>query len=69
MSNKKYYLGERINPQLSKSYWKKYGALNKAEAKKKEKCSYGSMYLSEFETEEAYLNKIAELENKNERFV
>jgi hypothetical protein len=52
---KKYYLGERINPQLSKPYYKAYGQLSKKEAAKKEKDqTYGSMTLTAFETKVGY---------------
>lgn len=63
-SNKKFYIGERQNPQLSKSYYNAYGQLSKTEAKNKEKCSYGSMYLTSFDTEELYNNRINELKSQ-----
>jgi hypothetical protein len=49
---KLYYIGERSNPQFSKSYYVNYGFLSKAEATRKEKCSYGSMHLDAYETAE-----------------
>lgn len=52
---KKYYLGERINPQLPKPYYKAYGQLSKKDAAKKEKDqTYGSMTLIPFETKIGY---------------
>ena len=51
---KLFYIGERLNPQLSKPYYKAYGQLSKADAKRKENCSYGSMWLTAYETEEQY---------------
>lgn len=61
---KKFYLGERTNPQLKKPYYKAYGKLTKREAEKKEDCLYGSMLLMSFEKEDEYLAKIEELKNK-----
>jgi hypothetical protein len=55
---KKFYIGERFNPQFKHSYYLKYGQLTKKEAKKEEECIYGSMILTGYETEEEY-NKAA----------
>jgi hypothetical protein len=52
---KKFYLGERSNPQLPKVYYKAYGQLSAKEAKKKEKAQvYGSMTMIAFETQIGY---------------
>lgn len=51
---KQFYLGERTNPQLSKSYFVAYGQLTKKDAKSKGNCSYGGMYLTGFDDQEAY---------------
>ena len=52
---KLYYIGWRGNPQLKNGgYYKAFGQLSKAEAKRKEQTVYGSMWLYEYETEEQY---------------
>ena len=52
---KSYYIGWRGNPQLKNGgYYKAFGQLSKAEAKRKEQTAYGSMSLTEYETEEQY---------------
>lgn len=52
---KLFYLGWRGNPQLKDGgYYKKLGQLTKKEAKDWEKCSYGSMTLKSFESEDEY---------------
>ena len=57
---KLWYIGWRSNPQLKNGgYWKKFGQLTKAEAKKWEKPGYGDMSLTGYETEEEY-NKALE---------
>jgi hypothetical protein len=55
---KKYYLGTRRNPQLPKPYYVAYGQLTKKDAKSRENCLYGSMYLRPFDTKEEYENEI-----------
>jgi hypothetical protein len=63
MTSKLFYIGERSNPQLSKPYYRSYGQLTKTEAKKKEDCNYGSMYLTSYENETDYndaINKLIE---------
>jgi hypothetical protein len=53
---KLFYIGESHNPQFQKPYYVNYGQLSKTEANRKEKCSYGSMYIMAYETaEEAQL--------------
>ena len=50
---KLYYIGWRGNPQLKNGgYYKAFGQLSKAEANRKEKTVYGSMYLYAYDTEE-----------------
>jgi len=52
---KLYYIGWRGNPQLKNGgYYKAFGQLSKAEANRKEKTVYGSMYLYAYDTEEQY---------------
>lgn len=64
----KFYLGWRGNPQLSNGgYYKAYGQLSKADAKKKEKCVYGSMTLESFDTQAEYLAKIDEVSKQGHR--
>jgi hypothetical protein len=58
---KLFYIGERSNPQLRKPYYKAYGQLSKADAKRKENCLYGSMWLTAYETEEQYLAALEQI--------
>ena len=54
-SIKSYYIGWRSNSQLKNGgYYKAFGQLSKAEAKRKEQTAYGSMWLYEYKTEEQY---------------
>jgi hypothetical protein len=56
---KLYYIGWRGNPQLKNGgYYKAFGQLSKAEAKRKEQTSYGSMSLTAYETEEQYMTSL-----------
>lgn len=64
---KLFYIGTRFNPQLKEPYYVKYGQLSKAEAKRKEKCLYGSMYVEAYETEEDYNKEIAKLQSEGKR--
>lgn len=58
---KLWYIGWRSNPQLKNGgYWKKFGQLTKAEAKKWEKPGYGDMSLTGYETEEEYNKALKE---------
>jgi hypothetical protein len=61
---KMYYIGERFNPQLPKSYFNAYGQLSKKEASKKSDCAYGSMFMISFNTKEDYEQKIEELKSQ-----
>lgn len=62
---KLFYLGWRGNPQLKNGgYYKKFGQLTKADAKKKEKCAYGSMSLTAYDTEEEYNKAIEDAQAK-----
>lgn len=63
---KKFYLGERINPQLG-TYWVRHGQLTKKDAKAKEKCLYGAKIMHPFETEAEYNQKIQELEQQGKK--
>ena len=67
MKTKSYYLGRRDNPQFSKPYYKLYGQLSKSDAKRAEKCSYGSMTLTSFENEELYTKEIERLKSEGFR--
>lgn len=51
---KKFFIGRRDNPQLSKPYFKAYGQLSQTSAKEKEKSAYGSMSLTSYNSEEEY---------------
>jgi hypothetical protein len=62
---KLYYIGERINPQLSKAYFNAYGQLTKKDASKKEECAYGSLSMISFNTKEEYEQKIEELKSQD----
>ena len=55
------YIGMRVNPQFKQPYYVAYGALSKKDAKKKENCSYGSMYLTGYTDKEAYDAQIVKL--------
>jgi hypothetical protein len=62
---KLFYLGWRSNPQLKNGgYYKAFGQLSKAEAKRKENCVYGSMYLYPFINEEEYKIEIDKYKNQ-----
>jgi hypothetical protein len=63
-TKKLYYIGRRDNPQFKKSYFIRYGQLSKAEAARKEKCVYGSMWLTGFDSHEEFLNEIDKLRNE-----
>ena len=64
---KLYYIGERSNPQFQKPYYVNYGFLSKAEAVRKEKCSYGSMHLTAYETVEEALIAFRKLKDEGFR--
>jgi hypothetical protein len=59
-----YYIGQRVNPQLKKSYYVAYGTLSKKDARSKENCSYGSMYLTDYPDKEAYEKQIEKLRSE-----
>jgi len=62
---KLYYIGWRGNPQLKNGgYYKAFGQLSKAEANRKEKCVYGSMFLSSYSTEEEYKSTLESHKSK-----
>lgn len=50
----KYYIGKRINPQLTNPYYFAYGKLTKKEAKKNTYCLYGNIILTEYDKKEQY---------------
>ena len=54
MAGKKYYIGERSNPQFARSYYVAYGQLTKKDATKKETTSYGGMTLIGYTTQEEF---------------
>lgn len=51
---KKYYIGERVNPQLNKPYYNAYGQLTKKEVAIKEDVVYGRMSLSPYDSISEY---------------
>lgn len=61
-TTKKFYIGERGNPQFAKSYFVGYGQLSKTDVKKKEECAYGSMTLTAYETEAEYNAALVKIE-------
>ena len=63
MKTQKFYIGERSNQQLAKSYYIAYGKLTKKEALKKESCSYGEIYLTSYDTKEEYDSAKEKLQN------
>ena len=46
-----FYIGQRDNAQLKTPYYKAFGKLTKKDAKAKEQCAYGSMWLTGYKTE------------------
>lgn len=64
-----FYIGERSNPQLASSYYKAYGKLTKKEAKAKESCAYGSMWLTGYKTEDEYNAAIESLKAEGKRVI
>jgi len=61
MKNLNYYIGERVNPQLSKPYYIRYGQLTKKAAKGKEQCGYGNVWLTPYLSESEYNDAIENL--------
>ena len=61
-----FWIKERHNPQLG-IYWVACGRLSKREAKRAESPLYGVNYMFSYDTEEAYLARLAELREKGER--
>ena len=68
-TQKLFYIGERSNPQLAKSYFMAYGQLTKKEALKKENCAYGEIYLTSYNTKEEYVAAKEKLYNDGFRVV
>jgi hypothetical protein len=66
-TGRKWYIGQRDNPQFDKPYFVAYGQLSKTEVKAKEKSLYGSMYLTGFATQQEYESKINDLRNRGFR--
>lgn len=56
-----FYIGERQNPQLKKSYFIAYGILSKKEARKKEDTAYGSIWMTAYNDKESYNDAIEKL--------
>lgn len=65
MIQKKYYLKERVNPQLG-TYYVRCGQMSKTAAKRAEVSAYGINYMHGFDTEAEYLARIAELKASGE---
>lgn len=61
---KKFWLRQRINPQLG-TYWVLCGQITVKEAKAYEKALYGDNVMHSFTTEAAYNAKIEELRKSN----
>jgi hypothetical protein len=61
---KKFYIGQRDNPQLPKPYFNAYGQLTKKDAAKKEKPLYGSISLTSYDNEQDYNVQIEQLKNE-----
>ena len=68
-TQKLFYIGEKSNPQLTKSYFMAYGQLTKKEALKRENCAYGEMYLTSYNTKEEYVAAKEKLYNDGFRVV
>ena len=68
-TQKLFYIGEKSNPQFSKSYYVAYGQLTKKEALKRENCAYGKMYLTSYNTKEEYVAAKEKLYNDGFRVV
>ena len=64
-----FYTGQRNNPQLKTPYYKAFGKLTKKDAKAKEQCAYGSMWLTAYKTEAEYTSAIEQLKQAGARFV
>ena len=68
-TQKLFYIGEKRNPQFSRTYYVAYGELTKKEASKKENCAYGTMYLTAYNTKEEYVAATEKLYNDGFRVV
>lgn len=64
-----FYIGQRNNPQLGTPYYKAFGKLTKKDAKAKEQCAYGSMWLTGYKTEAEYTSAIEQLKQAGARVV
>jgi hypothetical protein len=60
-------IGKRYNPQLPKPYYIAYGKLTKTRIKEIEKPSYGSIWITTYDSKEAYDAEIARLEAEGYR--
>lgn len=58
---KLFYIGTRYNPQFNKPYYVAFGRLSKTEASRKEQCTYGSMFVNSYGTQEEYDAEIERL--------
>jgi hypothetical protein len=66
---KLFYIGERINPQLSKPYFNAYGQITKKRAEKIENPLYGSIILTAYNTKEEYVAAKEKLYNDGFRVI
>lgn len=66
-NKKKFYIGERRNPQFDKPYYMAYGQLSKTAASQKSKTIYGSIFITEYQTEAEYKSKIESLQQNGYR--
>ena len=64
---KKYYIGERVNPQLSNPYFVAYGQLTAKDAASKTDCAYGYMYITSYDTVEEYDTELMRLKTEGFR--
>lgn len=64
---KKFYIGERVNPQLKHSYYIAYGQITKREAEDREDCRYGELWMTAYDTEADYLKAISDLRANGSR--
>ncbi len=63
---KPWWIKERWNPQLGR-YYVACGQMSKTEAKTYERALYGDNVMHQFDTEEAYDDRLAELKKRKER--
>jgi hypothetical protein len=65
MKQLKYWIKERINPQLG-TYYVACGQMTKSNAKARGRALYGENIMHQFDTKEAYLARLDDLFDKGE---